>query len=91
MDQLKGAQPSAPAQDFVEMMTLQRGYDGGEPKNDYPVPPDIAHTCWFLGSDESLAFNGHNFEVTHGRKVLQESRSNWARCHVAAADAFGTP
>ena len=91
MDQLKGAQPRATAQNSVEVMTLQRGYDGGEPKQDCPVPTDIAHICYFLGSDETLAFNGHNFKVTHGRKVLQESRSNWARCHVAAADAFGTP
>ena len=60
MDQLKGAQPRATAQNSVEVMTLQRGYDGGEPRKGCPVPPDIAHICWFVGSDESLAFNGHN-------------------------------
>ena len=53
------------------MMTLQRGYDGGEPKQDCPVPTDIAHICYFLGSDETLAFNGHNFEATHGMKLRQ--------------------
>ncbi len=90
MDQLKGAQPGATAQDFFNVMTLQRGYDGGEPKKDYPVPPDIAHTCVFLGSDESLAFNGHNFEVTHGMKVLQESRSTWvSRPALRTVDAVG--
>ena len=90
MDQLKGAQPGATAQDFFNVMTLQRGYDGGEPKKDYPVPPDIAHTCVFLGSDESLAFNGHNFEVTHGMKVLQESRSTWvSRPALRTVDGVG--
>ena len=90
MDQLKGAQSGTTAQDFFEMMTLKRGYEGGEPKKDYPVPPDIAHTCVFLGSDESLAFNGHNFEVTHGMKVLQESRSTWvSRPALRTVDAVG--
>ena len=26
-------------------------------------------TSVFLGSDESMAFNGHDFEVTHGMQV----------------------
>jgi malonyl-CoA reductase/3-hydroxypropionate dehydrogenase (NADP+) len=90
MDQLKGAPSGATAQDFFEMMTLQRSYDEGEPKKDYPVPSDIANTCVFLGSDESLAFNGHNFEVTHGMKVLQESRSTWvSRPTLRTVDAVG--
>lgn len=71
MDQLNGAQPGAAAQDSVEVMTLQRDYDGGEPRKGCPVPTDIAHICYFLGSDETLAFNGHNFEATHGMKLRQ--------------------
>ena len=31
----------------------------------------------FLGSDESAAFSGHNFEVTHGMQVREESRSTY--------------
>jgi malonyl-CoA reductase / 3-hydroxypropionate dehydrogenase (NADP+) len=90
MDQLKGAPAGSTANDFFEMMTLQRSFDGHAPQKDYPVPDDVAHTCVFLGSDESAAFNGHNFEVTHGMQVRAESRSTYInRPTLRTVDAVG--
>ena len=90
MDQLKGAAPGTTAQDFFDVMTLQRSFDGQAPAKDYPIPTDVANTCVFLGSDESAAFNGHNFEVTHGMQVRAESRSTYvSRPTLRTVDAVG--
>ncbi|HYN61508.1 MAG TPA: SDR family oxidoreductase [Rubrivivax sp.] len=90
MDKLKGAASGTTAQDFFELMTLRRSFDGKEPAKDYPVPDDVASTCVFLGSDESAAFNGHNFEVTHGMQVRAESRSTYvSRPTMRTVDAVG--
>jgi malonyl-CoA reductase / 3-hydroxypropionate dehydrogenase (NADP+) len=90
MDQLKGAEAGTTAQEFFDMMTLHRAFDGQPPTKDFPVPSDIAHTCVFLGSDESAAFNGHDFEVTHGMQVRKESRSTWvSRPTMRTVDAIG--
>jgi len=90
MDQLKGAPSGTTAKDFFDVMTLQRSFDGKEPTKDYPIPTDVANTCVFLGSDESAAFNGHNFEVTHGMQVRAESRSTYvSRPTLRTVDAVG--
>ena len=90
MDQLKGAEPGSTAHEFFDLMTLNRAFDGQPPAKDFPVPADIAHTCVFLGSDESVAFNGHDFEVTHGMRVRKESRSTWvSRPTMRTVDANG--
>ena len=94
MDQLKGAEAGATAAEFFDLMTLQRRFndspDDEPPQKDFPVPRDIAHTCVFLGSDESAAFNGHDFEVTHGMRVRKESRSTWvSRPTMRTVDALG--
>ncbi|MEO8938026.1 MAG: SDR family oxidoreductase, partial [Burkholderiaceae bacterium] len=90
MDQLKGAEAGSTAHEFFDMMTLDRAFDGQPPAKDFPVPADIAHTCVFLGSDESAAFNGHDFEVTHGMQVRKESRSTWvSRPTMRTVDAIG--
>jgi malonyl-CoA reductase/3-hydroxypropionate dehydrogenase (NADP+) len=90
MDQLKGAEAGSTAHEFFDMMTLNRAFDGQPPTKDFPVPADIAHTCVFLGSDESMAFNGHDFEVTHGMQVPKESRSTWvSRPTMRTVDAIG--
>jgi malonyl-CoA reductase / 3-hydroxypropionate dehydrogenase (NADP+) len=90
MDQLKGAEPGSTANDFFDIMSLQRGFDGEPPQKDFPIPTDVAQTCVFLGSDESLAFNGHDFEITHGMKVRKESRSTWTnRPALRTVDAHG--
>jgi malonyl-CoA reductase/3-hydroxypropionate dehydrogenase (NADP+) len=89
MDQLKGAEAGSTAHEFFDMMTLNRAF-GQPPTKDFPVPADIAHTCVFLGSDESVAFNGHDFEVTHGMQVRKESRSTWvSRPTMRTVDAIG--
>ncbi|MCU0969900.1 MAG: SDR family NAD(P)-dependent oxidoreductase [Rubrivivax sp.] len=77
MDALKGAESGSTAREYFEMMSLKRAFDGEAPQKDFPIPTDIANTCVFLGSDESSAFNGHDFEVTHGMRVPKESRSTW--------------
>jgi malonyl-CoA reductase/3-hydroxypropionate dehydrogenase (NADP+) len=77
MDQLKGADSGTTANEFFDMMSLQRALDGEPPRKDFPLPRDVANTVVFLGSEESAAFNGHDFEVTHGMRVRKESRSTW--------------
>jgi len=90
MDQLKGAEAGSTAQEFFGLMTLNRSLDGQALQKDFPVPTDIAHTCVFLGSDESAAFTGHDFEVTHGMRVPPESRSTWMnRPTLRSVDARG--
>ena len=90
MDHLKGAESGSTAAEFFDLMTLQRPMDGAPPQKDFPVPRDVAHTCVFLGSDESAAFNGHDFEVTHGMRVRKESRSTWvSRPTMRTVDAHG--
>jgi malonyl-CoA reductase/3-hydroxypropionate dehydrogenase (NADP+) len=90
MDQLKGAEAGSTAGEFFNLMTLQRPLDGEAPRKDFPVPKDVANTIVFLGSDESAAFNGADFEVTHGMRVRQESRSTWVnRPTMRTVDAHG--
>ncbi len=90
MDQLKGAESGATAGEFFNMMTLQRPLDDTPPQKDFPIPRDVANICVFLGSDESAAFNGHDFEVTHGMRVRKESRSTWvSRPTMRTVDAHG--
>jgi malonyl-CoA reductase/3-hydroxypropionate dehydrogenase (NADP+) len=90
MDQLKGAASGSTANEFFDMMTLQRAQEGEPLQKDYPVPRDVAATTVFLGSAESAAFNGHDFEVTHGMRVRQESRSTWVnRPTMRTVDAHG--
>jgi malonyl-CoA reductase / 3-hydroxypropionate dehydrogenase (NADP+) len=91
MDTLRGAADGTTASDFFGMMTLARARDGRPPERTYPTVGDVAAMIVFLGSDESAAITGHNFEVTHGMTVRQESRSTWvsrpALRTVDAADA----
>ncbi len=75
MDKLKGEPADSTADLYMGMMSLNRSDSGAEPKRMLPLPKDIANTCVFLGSDESAAFNGHDFEVTHGMTVRKEERS----------------
>ncbi len=90
MDQLQGAPSGTTADKFFEQMTLERSVEGEPRAKTFPLPKDMAHTMVFLGSDESAAFNGHNFEVTHGMKVRQESRSTWvSRPTLRTVDASG--
>ncbi len=90
MDQLKGAEAGATAAEFFDLMTLNRPFDDAPPQKDFPIPRDVAQTCVFLGSDESAAFNGHDFEVTHGMRVRKESRSTWvSRPTMRTVDAHG--
>jgi malonyl-CoA reductase/3-hydroxypropionate dehydrogenase (NADP+) len=75
MDKLKGEPADSTADHYMGMMSLNRAEGGAAPARQLPRPSDIAATCVFLGSDESAAFNGHDFEVTHGMTVRKEERS----------------
>ncbi|KAB7648918.1 SDR family NAD(P)-dependent oxidoreductase [Polymorphobacter fuscus] len=77
MDGLRGDEAGATANHFFDLMALERSVDGAARAKTFPTPADIAHTCVFLGSDESAAFSGHDFEVTHGMAVRPESRSTF--------------
>jgi malonyl-CoA reductase/3-hydroxypropionate dehydrogenase (NADP+) len=60
------------------------------PVKSFPTVRDVANTMVFLASDEAAAFNGHNFEVTHGMGVRQESRSTWvSRPELRTVDGTG--
>ena len=75
MDKARGDEPGTTAGQFFDVMSLERG-TGGKPKaKSFPTPEDVARTCVFLGSDESAAYNGHDFEITHGMSVRKEARS----------------
>jgi malonyl-CoA reductase/3-hydroxypropionate dehydrogenase (NADP+) len=91
MDTLRGAADGTTAKDFLGLMTLAQARDGRAPERTFPTVGDVAAMIVFLGSDESAAINGHNFEITHGMTVRQESRSTWvsrpALRTVDAADA----
>ncbi|MFX6335015.1 hypothetical protein ABTF54_20330, partial [Acinetobacter baumannii] len=65
------------ANQFFDMMSLERATGGNPRAKTFPAPDDIATTCVFLGSDESAAYNGHDFEVTHGMTVRKEQRSTY--------------
>jgi malonyl-CoA reductase/3-hydroxypropionate dehydrogenase (NADP+) len=77
MDQMRGDEPGATAEQFFGMMSLERSLGGESRAKTFPTPDDVAATCVFLGSDESAAYNGHDFEVTHGMTVRKEMRSTY--------------
>ncbi len=90
MDGLRGDAPGATANHFFNLMALERSVDGAAKAKTFPTPADIANTCVFLGSDESAALAGHDFEVTHGMAVAEESRSTFqSRPSMRAMDASG--
>ena len=90
MDGLRGDQPGATANHFFDLMALERSVEGAPKAKTFPTPADIANTCVFLGSDESAAMSGHDFEVTHGMAVRQESRSTFqSRPSMRAIDGGG--
>ena len=75
IDELQGAEPGATAERFLQHITLECSVEGEACANTFPLPKDMAHTMVFLGSDDSVAFNSHDFEVTHGMRLREESRS----------------
>ncbi|QMW22566.1 SDR family oxidoreductase [Sandaracinobacteroides saxicola] len=90
MDAAKGDEAGATAKQFFDMMSLERSVDGAARAKTFPTPADIAATCVFMGSDESAAFNGHDFEVTHGMTVRKESRATYlARPTMRSMDGTG--
>ncbi len=90
MDKLKGQEPGTTAQGFFDRMTLARAIDGESPTKTFPVPRDVAAACVFLGSEDSAAFNGHEFEISHGMRVATDSGSVlMSRPTLRTVDASG--
>jgi len=90
MDTLTGAAEGSTAAGFLGAMRLNRPDEAGAPAKRFPTPLDVANTAVFLASDESAAFAGHAFEVTHGMDVPAESRTTFAsRPGLRAVDASG--
>ena len=77
MDALRGDPPGSTAQGFFDMMSLERSVGGDPRAKTFPTPADIAATVAFLASEDSAAFNGHDFEVTHGLAAARESRATF--------------
>jgi malonyl-CoA reductase / 3-hydroxypropionate dehydrogenase (NADP+) len=90
MDRMRGDEPGATAVTFTGLMSLKRAGETAAAGFTFPTPADVANTCLFLGSDESAAFNGHDFEVTHGMWVRKESRSEFvSRPTMRTVDGSG--
>ncbi len=90
MDTMRGDDAGTTASSFFAMMSLERSTRGNAKTKTFPTPADIAATCVFLGSDESAAYNGHDFEVTHGMTVRKEARSTYlARPTMRSMDGAG--
>lgn len=90
MDKLRNEPQGTTASEFTDIMSLARPQPGRAPEKTLPTPPDIANACVFLASDESLALNGHEFEVTHGMQVPRQSQStSIARPSLRVVDAGG--
>ena len=77
MDTMRGDEAGTTASQFFGMMSLERATGDNAKAKTFPTPTDIATTCVFLGSDDSVAYNGHDFEVTHGMTVRKEARSTY--------------
>ncbi len=91
MDALRSDPSGTTANEFFDMMTLATSRDdAGGPERTFPKIEDVANTIVFLGSNDSAAINGHNFEITHGMLVRQESRSTLtARPDLRIVDGTG--
>jgi malonyl-CoA reductase / 3-hydroxypropionate dehydrogenase (NADP+) len=90
MDAARGDEAGTTATQFFDMMSLERATSGKPKAKTFPTPTDIATTCVFLGSDDSAAYNGHDFEVTHGMTVRKEQRSTYlARPTMRSMDGTG--
>lgn len=90
MDALKGQPEGSTAGGFFDIMRLSRANGHAEVAKRFPTPADVANTAVFLGSDESAAFAGHAFEVTHGMAVPAESRTTFvSRPGLRSVDATG--
>ncbi|OYW22167.1 MAG: NAD-dependent dehydratase, partial [Sphingomonas sp. 12-62-6] len=90
MDTMRGDDAGTTANQFFDMMSLERSTGGNAKAKTFPTPTDIATTCVFLGSDDSAAYNGHDFEVTHGMTVRKEARSTYlSRPTMRSMDGAG--
>lgn len=90
MDKMRGDDPGTTAKEFTGLMSLKRSGEDPAAGRTFPTPTDVANTCLFLASDESAAFNGHDFEVTHGMWVRKESRSEFvSRPTMRTVDGSG--
>lgn len=90
MDTMRGDEAGTTASQFFDLMSLERSTGGNTKAKTFPTPTDIATTCVFLGSDDSAAYNGHDFEVTHGMTVRKEQRSTYlSRPTMRSMDGAG--
>lgn len=90
MDTMRGDDAGTTAKSFTALMSLKRSGEASTAGRTFPTPKDVANTCLFLASDESAAFNGHDFEVTHGMWVRKESRSEFvSRPTMRTVDGSG--
>ena len=89
MDKLRHGTRGTTAREFIDRMSLARAR-GGVPEFGLPSIRDVANAVLFLGSEEAAAFNGHDFEVTHGMAAEAESKSTWmSRPELRTVDGTG--
>jgi len=89
MDKLRHGTRGTTAREFIDRMSLARTRSG-KPEFGLPSIRDVANAVLFLGTEESAAFNGHDFEVTHGMAAEVESKSSWmSRPALRTVDGTG--
>ncbi|MEM6539391.1 MAG: SDR family NAD(P)-dependent oxidoreductase, partial [Pseudomonadota bacterium] len=89
MDALRGDETGTTGKEFTDIMSLRRGGESAGATS-FPVPPDVANVCVFLGSDESAALNGHDIDVTNGMDADRHSDATCiARPSLRVVDAGG--
>ncbi|MEM9263318.1 MAG: SDR family oxidoreductase, partial [Pseudomonadota bacterium] len=86
---LRGDETGTTGKEFTDIMSLRRGGESAGATS-FPVPPDVANVCVFLGSDESAALNGHDIDVTNGMDADRHSDATCiARPSLRVVDAGG--
>ena len=90
MDKLSGEESGSTGREFIDLMSLARPVGDGAVSRVFPAPADIANICVFLASAESAAFNGHDFDVTHGMRAAADAAVTCiARPSLRVVDAGG--
>lgn len=89
-DMREGPAEGYPDAEILGAVRLNRPDGANAAERRSLTPQDVAHTAVFLASDESAAFAGHAFDVTHGLELPTESRTTFtSRPGLRAVDASG--
>jgi malonyl-CoA reductase/3-hydroxypropionate dehydrogenase (NADP+) len=77
MDAMRGDDAGTTASQFFDLMSFERSVEGAPRAKTFPTPRFRRSRERRTSSRCRAAFNGHDFEVTHGMTVRKESRSTY--------------